>query len=335
MSRKNTSRQASSGPVKSSLFSWAFVLVVVGICLAVLQLALTPTETSQSRGDVDPAELVFNWVPPDMNSATRFLLGHSTAAGTMQRLNNATLEMWKRLDGPAKQCGARRRQSHAAAGGMCFRETFIGYHARFLSTPLTLLHALEKLYGHAAVRNWTQPLDIHLHEWAPDIAVAERVTAISVDNGASFRQYFADLEKLMHALLPRISQLRLHIVGAAVPGAFHGEEWAFGRAGTTSPLVNERRQKSGSRNQNRWLVVRWEKSLYAHFASRKAFEPPHLLLAQDWDIYDGSWSAHADCVALNQELVPPDTITSALDNAHRLDRSHGMWLCFDAIVSLY
>ena len=165
MSRKNTSRQASSGPVKSSLFSWAFVLVVVGICLAVLQLALTPTETSQSRGDVDPAELVFNWVPPDMNSATRFLLGHSTAAGTMQRLNNATLEMWKRLDGPAKQCGARRRQSHAAAGGMCFRETFIGYHARFLSTPLTLLHALEKLYGHAAVRNWTQPLDIHLHEW--------------------------------------------------------------------------------------------------------------------------------------------------------------------------
>lgn len=50
-------------------------------------------------------------------------------------------------------------------------------------------------------------------------------------------------------------------------------------------------------------MVRWEKALYAHFASRKAFVPPHLLLAQDWDIYDGSWSANADCVALNQVML--------------------------------
>lgn len=165
MTRQNNSRQ-TSGSRRSSLFSWAFVLVVVGICLGVLQLALTPIDTPESHDDVDDVDhLRYNWVPPDMNAATRFLLGHSSAAATMQRLNNATLDMWKKLDGPAKLCGVRRRQTFSATGGMCFRETFIGYQARFLSTPLSLLHALEKLYGRTAVRNWTQPLDIHLHEW--------------------------------------------------------------------------------------------------------------------------------------------------------------------------
>jgi len=92
---------------------------------------------------------------------------------------------------------------------------------------------------------------------------------------------------------------RLHLVGAAVPSAFHEEVWRFGRISAPQKR-HQPRQK--------WLIVNWEKTLYPHYVLRQSFEKPHLFVAQDWDIYDGSWSLDGDCVALNQVRVAPDSL---------------------------
>ena len=149
----------------ASTIGWGWTLVALSLVAVLLAYLSGASDSRWDRGTIDTngdRGGPFNHVPQDINSATRFLLSHDEAKHVMHRLNNSSKSMWDKIDGHKKQCSGRQIRT---AAGICFLEAQMGYHARYLSTLLTVLHAWEALYSQPVIEGWSKPLVVHMHEW--------------------------------------------------------------------------------------------------------------------------------------------------------------------------